>query len=253
MKRSVLINTVIVAMILLLGIIFLTELPFYQLALFLIAASVLLLSFTHLNFLFPIVISIILGFGAFLTGYAFLFGDQDNVQISLMYLHLLLTAFLLLYWVLVHYLKKTLSENKQLAEKVKSLEKVDAATKLLTKNEFLDQAKIVQKGAARRGESLWLLTLELSPVNKTVLAALRHKLAQIVFSSIRQEYDFVTATKKGIIILLQNTSENGIEVVQKRIDSKSHTAFNQIKPPYQVKQKRITSIEQISKEMEDHK
>ncbi|WP_080845802.1 hypothetical protein [Cytobacillus gottheilii] len=253
MKRSILINMVIVAMISILGVIFLTDLPFYKLALILIASSILLLSFSSIQYLFPIIISVILGFGAFLTGYAFLAAHQENIQIELMYIHLLLTAFLLLYWVLVHYLKKTVNESNQLYEKVKSLEKYDVTTKLLTTHEFLDQSKIVQKGAARRNESLWLLVLELNHEKKTTLATLKHKLSQIVFSSIREEYDFVTATNKGILILVQNTNENGVEVVLQRIHSKSHTVFNQIRPPYQYKCLEIISIQQIIEEVEEKK
>ena len=253
MKRSMLINIVVVVMVSILGVIFLTELPFYKLALVLIASSILLLSFTNIKFLFPIIITVILGFGAFLTGYAFFSAHQENIQFYFMYIHLLLTAFLLLYWVLVYYLKKTVNESNQLSEKVKLLEKYDVSTKLLTKHEFLDQSKIVQKGAIRRNESLWLLVLELNLENKNTLSTLKHKLSQIVFSSIREEYDFVTATNKGILILLQNTNENGVAVVLDRIHSKSHTVFNQIQPPYQYKHRQISSIDQIIEEVEEKK
>lgn len=243
-------NVLIAGIIIVTGIIFYTQLSFYEVALILMAVSAIVIAFIPDKYIFPFVVFVVLGFGVFLTGYAFMFEHAENEQMSLMYIHLLMTSFFLLYWVVINHLKIVQKNNKILTDRVKALEKYHAELKVLTTHEFIDQSKKIYKAAMRREEELWLLKIHMLGRGKRIEKSFQETLTSVALDSIRQEFDLITVNENVIIILLQNTTANGVEVVKKRIYDKSTSVFNTIKAPFIFEEIQIYELAHLMKEVE---
>lgn len=226
-------------------VIFIASFPYIEKALALIFISLMLMSFLSEKFLFLFMIAIVIAFGAFLTIVAFLTEQNENQQVSFMLLHLLVTICLLLNWILMYVIKSTESENKGLTEKVHMLQKHMSGSQLLTNHEFIEQAKRILRGTSRRDEEAWLLELHLTLTNKHTKKSYREVMEQLAFKSIRDEYDLVTSTESTILVLLQNTSQAGVDIVKRRIENESKSSFNDIYPSFAFKEQILKNVAQI--------
>lgn len=211
-----------------------------------ISLSVLLMTLIHERYVFLYAIMAIFGYGAFLTMDAFMDEQSANVQLLYIYNHLLFTSFLLLYWVLINKIKKTGYENERLKLQVKALERYHKRSHILTLNEFVEQAKIIYNGTVRRQEEAWLLRIYVQQTNDIVQRNLQETLEIAALQSVRADFDIVTVHRSTIFILLQNTREEGVTIVQERFRDLTKQKLNYVEPPYYMVQEKVT--EPITKE-----
>ncbi|WP_416147620.1 hypothetical protein ACM26V_15440 [Salipaludibacillus sp. HK11] len=209
----------------------------------LLALTAMLFFRTGVNFLILLGISLIYGFA--LTAYAMADQIFDQQQYILMLAHLLLTATLLSLWLILHDSKTLFEENKMLKEKVRLLVKFDDQTKALSFPEFIDRGLIIETGMRRRNETGQLLYFKMMEhVPKSAKKPLCIELITYGLESIRSEYDLITSPSEGeVIILLQNTSEAGSEVVLHRIQDKLKTTINYIDLPFTIEKIVIGNLE----------
>lgn len=208
--------------------------PFYKLDLAIAAVSIILMSSLHNRFAFLYLIISTLGYGAALTIYAFVSFQPMENQLAYIYDHLLLTSFLLLFWILIHYLKNISYENSSLKHEIALLEKFDKRTNVLTPYEFIYQAKWIIKSAIRQGQA-WMIKMEITDDKKHTVKNLQEYLETIVLSSVRQQFDIVTAVPKKIVFILKDTDEPGVQIVLNRIRDGLKSKLNTINPPYEIK------------------
>lgn len=251
MKRNYIVNFLPLLLMGLGATILYTQLPFYKETLLLIVLSIVVIPFLSERFIFLYTIIVMLGFGIFLTSYAFIHKNQEHIQIDYMYIHVLLSAFLVTYWVLNVYIKRIVQENDLLQHKLTVLQRYEVHTHLLTTSEFKERAKILYQSAQRRNEQLWLLSLYIRRTDNRILQSVRERIGKIALESVRAEFDIVTANHKTIIILLQNTNEEGVQVVEKRIRHRTRAIFNNVEYPFYCEKKLIQQVEQITEAVKE--
>lgn len=251
MKRNDIVNFLPLLLIGLGAMILYTELPFYKEALLLIVLSMVVTTFLSERFIFLYTIIVMLGFGIFLISYAFIHKNQEHVQIDYMYIHVLLSAFLLTYWVLNVYVKGIVQENDLLQHKLAMLQRYEVHTHLLTLSEFKERAKILYQSAQRRNEQLWLLSLYIRRTDNRILQSVRERLGKIALESVRAEFDIVTANHNTIILLLQNTNEEGVQVVEKRIRQRTRAIFNNVEYPFYCDKQVVNQVGQITEAVKE--
>ncbi|MFL0365622.1 hypothetical protein ACH0BF_21670 [Pseudobacillus sp. 179-B 2D1 NHS] len=209
------------------------ELPFCEINIALAAVSILIMSLLHNRFVFLYAITVILSYGAFLTVYAFVNNQSSEKQMLYIYDHLLLTSFLLLFWILINYVKTISYENVFLKKQLSLLEKFDKKTSILTPHEFIYQAKWILRSAQRNGQA-WMIKMTINYEGKYVKENLQEHLETIVLSSMRQQFDLVTAIPDQIYFILKDTDEAGVKIVLDRIEGKLKSELNTITLPYEV-------------------
>lgn len=207
------------------------DLPFSQIDIALAVLSILVMTVLGKRFTFLYVALIILGYGGFLTGFSFLFHQTGTIQRAYIYDHLLVTSFLLLYWILIYQLKAVSDENMELKLQVAKLEKLDKDTQILTPDEFMYQARWILASTKRHGQA-WLIVMVVDKRALYAQGALQEYLETAVLESIRVQYDIVTAVRNKIFFILKDTDEAGVSIVLERIRNKQKEQFNLITPPY---------------------
>lgn len=250
-KVNIVISSLIICLIVAAGTIFYTNLPYSTETLIMISISVLIMGIIPNKFIFLYGIIVILSFGTFLTFEAFINTTAQAQQVTYMYIHLLATSFLLLYWILLQYIKKIGNQNKQLKDQIKLLEKYDNQYKVLTNHEFIEEAKMIFNIASRRNEELWLLKVHINSQNKFTDQSLKEELSKIVLDSTRNGFDIVTIKNFSIYIILQNTHETGVEIVKKRIHSKAELFFDKKIIPFYLSHQLVYTIDEIIDELEE--
>lgn len=248
-NANIVISFLIITLLVAAGTILYTELPFYHETLIFIAISIIIMGVIPEDFIFLYGIIVILGFGTFLTIEAIKTSSQEN-QVLYMYIHLLATVFLLVYWVLLQYLKSIGSENKLLKRQITLLAKYDTEFKVLTINEFIENAKMIYQIASRRNEELWLLKVHINSQNKSTNQNLKESLSKVSLSSTRKEFDIITLKNLTIFILLQNTHEDGVNIVKDRIIANSKDVFNDNLNLFYFSHNLISDFEEIINEVE---
>jgi len=189
--------------------------------LFLITALCLAASFglfTVLNRDFSLILLVleVLGLGFWLVFEGWSTGANLRVQAKDVTLHFTLSATVILLWLSARYIKDLFSQNIGLQAEIAKLKKQDERTGVLTFNEFKYRFESIWTGLRRRNESGFLLKISLPPL-KHAQKALLGKVSEIALESIRSHYDIVgTTPNKEIYIVLQNTPEQGVDIVQRR-------------------------------------
>lgn len=218
---------------------------FYYIDIMIVLASLIVMPLLRTRMLFLYVVTAILGYGAFLTAYAFYHFDHFNVQVDYIRSHLLVTSFLLLFWIVVHYVKTIHEENVRLKEQLALLERQDKTTKVLTPHEFVYQANWVKSFVRRRSQA-WFVQLKVASLNQRIQPNVQEYLEMIVLSSIRDKYDLVTATKNRIFFILNETDEEGVKIVLNRIEAKTREKFNFVHLPYEATYKPLRGEDDLS-------
>jgi len=222
------------------------DLPFSQIDLVLAGLSLIVMTILSSRFIFLYLAIIVLGYGGFLTGYSFWFNYTGTIQTQYIYDHLLVTSFLLLYWVLVHQMKTLAMENKELEKKVAKLEKIDKDTQILTPDEFLYQARYILSSTKRHGEA-WLVEMDIYQKGVYTQDNLQEYLESIVLHSIRGQFDIVTAAPGKIYFILKDTDQAGIDIVFGRIATKRKEVLNLLEAPYDINFEIFTDEHQLDK------
>src|SRR5699024_1702382 len=165
-----------------------------------------------------------------------------NTQVLYVYNHLLFTAFLLTYWVLLSYFKSVGYENERLQHEVKQLQRFYPSG-VLTHNEFIVQAGWVLKAVERNDSTAWFVKLDLLYENKRVQKNLQGTIEEIVLNSIRDKFDLVTAKHNQIFIILRSTDEHGIKIVLDRIRTNARDRLNFIDVPFEITTHKFNQLE----------
>ena len=222
------------------------ELPFSQLLMIMTAISILVMTVLQERFIFLYAISFVLLYGAFLTVYAFINSVSSEVQLLLMYNHLLFTSFTLLYWILLNLIKTIGYENDELKLQIRLLEKYNGQTNILTPTEFIDQATWLLKTSERRKEEAWLIEITISYENKRIQRNLQESFERIALETIREKFDLVTSIDQVIYLLLKETNEKGVEIVLGRYQENLKTELNFVDTPFMVKKEQVKDLTHLS-------
>ncbi len=223
------------------------QLPFYKVGIMIAAVSLLLMTLLHERFVFLYAMVLVISYAVFLTVYSFIYHQPTNVQLLYVYDHLLLTSFILIYWILLSYTKRMGYENEALKQQVKLLQKYISPTGILTVHEFMEQAKWVLTSARRNKQSVWLVELTITYKNSYTEQNLLEKIGEIGFQSIRRQFDLLTYHDNGIYLILRDTERDGVDIVLNRIEEKAKEVLNLLHPPYEVKLELIHDIDQLKK------
>lgn len=200
-----------------------------------ISFSVILIAAVAMNFLstsknFILILTIIFGVGFSL---AFL---SDTTMVSQLYLieeYALLTASLVIMWLLFSEIKKLNYELETLKEKAEELEKYVGSSNLLTHSEFANRIKFITTGTQRRGEENYYVSIKSDPSEKTK-EAMSFLLMQTLLKTVRSDFDLVTKlADDSYLIFLQNTKKEGCLKVVERLFQTLRTELNVMQIPIQ--------------------
>lgn len=221
-------------------------LPFYQIVLAIGALSILIMTLLHDRYLFLYAITIALAFGVFLTAYSFTNQKTPEMQMLYMYDHLLLTSLVLMYWILLNFIKKIGYENKELKQQVKLLQKYNGVTKLLTLTEFTEQAQWLLKSSERNKEEAWFVKIDIHYPNKRTKANLQEDLERLALQTIRQKFDLISSNSGAIYIVLKDTHAEGTQRMLERFQEKVRSELNFIEPPFTFMKVHVDNASQLA-------
>lgn len=200
-----------------------------------ISFSVVLIAAVAMQFLstsknFILILILILGVGFSL---AFL---SDTTMMSQLYLigeYMLLTASLIIMWLLFSETKKLKDELEIMKEKAEELEKYVGSSNLLTRSEFINRIKFITTGTQRRGEENYYVSIKADASDKTK-EAMSFLLMQTLLQTVRSDFDLVTKlADDSYLIFLQNTKKEGCLKVVERLFQTLRTELNVIQLPIQ--------------------
>lgn len=246
MKKNFVLSTLLLGILLNGWAIAFLEFPFYQAVLVLAGLSILIMTALQERFVFLYAITVALSYGAFLTIHAFVNQPSSHVQLLYMYGHLLLTSFLLLYWILMNYIKRIGYENNDLKHEVRLLQKYKGVSKLLTLPEFNEQAQWLLKSKERNKEEAWFVKISITSPNKRIKVNLQEELERLALQTIRQKFDLVTGETGAIFLLLKNTHAAGAQRVLERFHEKVQTEMNLLDSPYEAATEPVTDAEHLA-------
>lgn len=225
------------------------ELPFYRESLFVCILSIIIMTVIHERFVFLYAIIVTLSYGTFLTIYAFASQQSSDTQLLYIYNHLLLTTLLLMYWILMNFIKRIGYENTALKQQVRLLQKYTGVAKLLTPTEFKEQAEWLLKSSERNKEEAWFIQIFIHSPNKRTMTNLQEELESLAMQTIRQKFDLITSDAEVIYLLLKNTHAEGVQIVLERFTKKVRADLNFVTPPFTSAKEQIEDINQLSRLM----
>ena len=168
-------------------------------------------------FSFSLLISFILALGFLNIGLSWnkhlgIIPQGMNIQIQMIY-----TLGGILAWICGYSIQKYASEFHHLHNEVKRLQKIEDNTGFLTYNEFLTEAKLLFTGLQRRKEEGFLVKIHFSEEVDFKVKVIKEKVVKLIMQSIRAEYDLACYLNgTGFLIFLNNTNQNGVEIVIER-------------------------------------
>lgn len=148
---------------------------------------------------------------------AFIDDWSTNIQFEMLSFHFLVAMNGFVIYMSAYYFKKITKENERLTGKVNELERYFMDTELLTKQEFQQRAELVITSMRRRNEQGYLLRLNVGRLGDFIRDSAMLTLADISLHTVRGQYDLVGKWDNNtLVILLQNTNEEGLEIVLNR-------------------------------------
>lgn len=166
---------------------------------------------------FILVLSITLTTGFVLLFYHFFQGSTLASQLDYIVQHVLLTASLILIWLLFSTVKRLQEDLTGLKNRITELEKYEGSLHLLTNSEFVNRVQLISTGTKRRGEENYYVLFSLSTTEVTK-EAIHHVFSRGLLDAVRAQFDLVTKLADGSYLLfLQNTDENGCQIVVNRL------------------------------------
>ncbi|MCA0970472.1 GGDEF domain-containing protein [Halobacillus litoralis] len=202
---------------------------------------------------FVILISEIIGLGFYLTYVAY----EDNLaalqQIPVVTYHVLFVFCITLLWIIFYILKKDRKNFEKMRDELKLLQRYDPQTKILTRNEFMEKAKVVWTGMKRRNEQGILLFVSLTDGANHTEKALNRTIANHLWKTVRGNYDLVGSySSDTYIVLLQNTDEFGKSIVIERFEGDLSEEINLSDKPYTIFEHKL-SDEFFELELEENR
>lgn len=137
-------------------------------------------------FLVVLTTILIVGFSIF-----FITNQTLSNQYELIGEHVLLSASLLLVWVMATVLKRMETVLQHQRETIKKLEKYQGSTEILSNDEFRARVKLITKATDRRNAKNMVIEFTISTI-KTTEKAMHGYVAETILNTTRNEYDLVT-------------------------------------------------------------
>lgn len=170
---------------------------------------------------FAILITIILGLAFYNVGTSWYFAWDLSKQGINIAVQALLSFAALMAWIYGYTVQKNRVVLQTLNSELLRLRKYEEHTGILTLNEFLEQAEILFTGMKRRKETGFLVHILINERKDYKQRILRDKLSKAVLESIRTKFDLAGQLHPTAVILyLNNTTEQGVEIVLERLKGK---------------------------------
>ena len=143
-------------------------------------------------------------------------------------LHFLILIHLFALYSLSKYVYQFRTENSFLRERVLRLEDFISEEGVLTKQEFEKQSTMILATMARRNETGYYIRIDVSALPRRTRRTAMTTIGSIVKTTVRDHYDIVGKIDEHTIgFLLQNTSEEGMNIVKSRLDNNLHDRFEE--------------------------
>ncbi|GGI17719.1 hypothetical protein [Gottfriedia solisilvae] len=183
-----------------------------------LSAIVYSLSTKRISFIYFVVITLATIF--YFLFLAFIEHWSPAEQGKQILLHFTTMTVLFLLYISSYHLKDIVNENIELTNKMSELEKFIGNTKLLTQSEFENRAQIIKNSMQRRNETGYLISIDLSKVNSNISESILLDISISAIKSVRNQFDLVGQfSSNNIKILIQNTNEEGLNIVKNRFFS----------------------------------
>lgn len=124
-------------------------------------------------------------------------------------------------YISTHLLKKVIHENKELTERVRTLEQYIGESKLLTRQEFERRQALLINAMNRRNETGVMIYFDFTSFSKYTKESVMDRVASLLVETVRADFDLVAEYDNNtLVILLQNTNEAGADIVMNRLQPK---------------------------------
>ena len=135
--------------------------------------------------------------------------------------HFLMAANFFIVYISTHLLKKVIHENKELTERVRTLEQYIGESKLLTRQEFERRQALLINAMNRRNETGVMIYFDFTSFSKYTKESVMDRVASLLVGTIRADFDLAAKYDNNtLVILLQNTNEAGADIVMNRLKPK---------------------------------
>lgn len=152
---------------------------------------------------------------------AFAAGWSPGEQASGIGIHFLFLLHLFALYSIAKYVYSYRSENTFLKNRLEELQEYISEHGVLTKREFEKQSAIVLSTMERHGEPGYFVQVDLSEIRKVARKQALIACSSILMGTLRKHYDLVGHfDDKTIVVLLQNTNEDGFKIVENRLKEK---------------------------------
>ncbi|KHE71493.1 hypothetical protein [Halobacillus sp. BBL2006] len=160
-------------------------------------------------------------FSLLLLSWAFIDNWSTITQLKWIGIHAVVLVHLWSSYVIAKWTSYLIQKNRELSKKVIELEEYIADTQILSKREFEKQKNLIVTTMVRKKEAGFLVYVNMDNLPTNVKKTSFAKVSEVVYQSIREYFDIVGKHETNkIVFLLQNTNEQGLNVVKNRIISK---------------------------------
>ena len=170
-------------------------------------------------FVFFILGTIISVFYLFYQAWLYLWSTSEQWEYIIT--HFLMAANFFIVYISTHLLKKVIHENKELTERVRTLEQYIGESKLLTRQEFERRQALLINAMNRRNETGVMIYFDFTSFSKYTKESVMDRVASVLVETVRNDFDLAAEYDNNtLVILLQNTNEAGADIVMNRLKPK---------------------------------
>ncbi|MBL3818920.1 diguanylate cyclase [Bacillus sp. BSL6] len=170
-------------------------------------------------FVFFILGTIISVFYLFYQAWLYLWSTSEQWEYIIT--HFLMAANFFIVYISTHLLKKVIHENKELTERVRTLEQYIGESKLLTRQEFERRQALLINAMNRRNETGVMIYFDFTSFSKYTKESVMDRVASLLVGTVRADFDLAAKYDNNtLVILLQNTNEAGADIVMNRLKPK---------------------------------
>ncbi|MDA1855334.1 dGTP triphosphohydrolase [Bacillus cereus] len=163
--------------------------------------------------------TIISVFYLFYQAWLYLWSTSEQWQYIIT--HFLMAANFFIVYISTHLLKKVIHKNKELTERVRTLEQYIGESKLLTRQEFERRQALLINAMNRRNETGVMIYFDFTSFSKYTKESVMDRVASLLVGTIRADFDLAAKYDNNtLVILLQNTNEAGADIVMNRLKPK---------------------------------
>lgn len=175
-------------------------------------------------FVFFILGTIISVFYLFYQAWLYLWSTSDQWEYIIT--HFLMAANFFIVYISTHLLKKVIHENKELTERVRTLEQYIGESKLLTRQEFERRQALLTTAMNRRNETGFIIYFDFTSFSKYTKESVMDRVASLLVETVRTDFDLAAEYDNStLVVLLQNTNEAGADIVMNRLQQKTENGL----------------------------